>query len=127
MPAEQVEQRALDGGDDVDRRAQVEGLESATAGIPIALATNAEASLFAPGNMATVIGWGATNGNPPGTPQYPDTLREVCALKKYFRRRVAERTLDATDDWLRMVATNRLTGHSAGFFSVYTLPPNQAV
>ena len=26
-----------------------------------------------------------------------------------------------------MVATNRLTGHSAGFFSVYTLPPNQAV
>ena len=26
-----------------------------------------------------------------------------------------------------MVATNRLTGHSRGFFSVYTLPPNQAV
>ena len=26
-----------------------------------------------------------------------------------------------------MVALNRLTGHSAGFFSVYTLPPNQAV
>ncbi len=26
-----------------------------------------------------------------------------------------------------MVATNRLTGHSSGFFSVYTLPPNQAV
>jgi hypothetical protein len=26
-----------------------------------------------------------------------------------------------------MVATNRLTGHSKGFFSVYTLPPNQAV
>jgi hypothetical protein len=26
-----------------------------------------------------------------------------------------------------MVATNRLTGHSAGYFSVYTLPPNQAV
>jgi hypothetical protein len=25
-----------------------------------------------------------------------------------------------------MVATNRLTGHSSGFFSVYTLPPNQA-
>src|SRR5262249_30326773 len=31
------------------------------------------------------------------------------------------------DDWIRMVATNRLTGHSAGFFSVYTLPPNQAL
>ena len=26
-----------------------------------------------------------------------------------------------------MVALNRLTGHSTGFFSVYTLPPNQAV
>ena len=25
-----------------------------------------------------------------------------------------------------MVAINRLTGHSRGFFSVYTLPPNQA-
>ncbi|MDD4136744.1 MAG: site-specific DNA-methyltransferase, partial [Methanoregula sp.] len=29
--------------------------------------------------------------------------------------------------WIAMVATNRLTGHSKGFFSVYTLPPNQAV
>jgi hypothetical protein len=26
-----------------------------------------------------------------------------------------------------MVALNRLTGHSPGFFSVYTMPPNQAV
>ena len=26
-----------------------------------------------------------------------------------------------------MIALNRLTGHSPGFFSVYTLPPNQAV
>lgn len=26
-----------------------------------------------------------------------------------------------------MVATNRLTGHSTGFFSVYSFPPNQAV
>ena len=29
--------------------------------------------------------------------------------------------------WIRMVAVNRLTGHSPGFFSVYTLPPNQAI
>jgi hypothetical protein len=35
--------------------------------------------------------------------------------------------LDPIDDWLSMVALNRLTGHSPGFFSVYTLPPNQAV
>src|SRR5690606_38428268 len=34
---------------------------------------------------------------------------------------------DDADRWIRMVATNRLTGHSPGFFSVYTLPPNQAV
>jgi len=26
-----------------------------------------------------------------------------------------------------MIALNRLTGHSPGFFSVYSLPPNQAV
>ena len=35
--------------------------------------------------------------------------------------------MDLTDAWLRMVAMSRLTGHSPGFFSVYTLPPNQAV
>ena len=38
-----------------------------------------------------------------------------------------DHTLDSVDRWIRMVATNRLTGHSSGFFSVYTLPPNQAV
>jgi hypothetical protein len=36
-------------------------------------------------------------------------------------------TPDPVDDWIRMVAINRLSGHSPGFFSVYTLPPNQAV
>ncbi len=83
---------------------------------------------------------------------HPDTLRELCALKKYF---LARRTVcaagapvsdparcqtqpkhagsetgapvDPIDDWLCMVALNRLTGHSPGFFSVYTMPPNQAV
>ena len=34
---------------------------------------------------------------------------------------------DFIDSWIRMIATNRLTGHSKNFFSVYTLPPNQAV
>ena len=34
---------------------------------------------------------------------------------------------DRVDRWIAMIATNRLTGHSSGFFSVYTLPPNQAV
>jgi len=50
---------------------------AAVAGIPVALGTAADASLFEPGDPATVIGWGATLGNPPGTPNYPDTLREV--------------------------------------------------
>lgn len=54
---------------------------------------------------------------------HPETLRKICALKKYF----LHRKLDPLDAWLRMVALNRLTGHSPGFFSVYTLPPNQAV
>ncbi len=53
---------------------------------------------------------------------HPDTLRQIVAL----RRHLLSREPDATDDWLRMVALNRLTGHSPGFFSVYTLPPNQA-
>lgn len=30
------------------------------------------------------------------------------------------------EDFIRLVALNRLTGHSPGFFSIYTLPPNQA-
>jgi len=55
-----------------------------------------------------------------------DTLREICALREYLLTRARAGTLDDVDRWIRMVAVNRLTGHSAGFFSVYTLPPNQA-
>lgn len=58
---------------------------------------------------------------------HPDTLIEICALRSYLMERVLETRLDAIDRWIRMVAVNRLTGHSPGFFSVYTLPPNQAV
>jgi hypothetical protein len=58
---------------------------------------------------------------------HPDTLREICALKKYLLGKKNKGALDNVDDWIWMVATNRLTGHSPGFFSVYTLPPNQAV
>lgn len=56
----------------------------------------------------------------------PKTLREICALRAYLLKREAEGTLDDVDRFIRMVAINRLTGHSKGFFSVYTLPPNQA-
>ena len=58
---------------------------------------------------------------------YPDTLGEIVSLKRYFLGRENEGALDNVDKWIRMVATNRLTGHSKGYFSVYTLPPNQAV
>jgi adenine-specific DNA methylase len=54
------------------------------------------------------------------------TLNEIVSLRNYLRRRHASGSEDAVDRWIRMVATNRLTGHSPGFFSVYTLPPNQA-
>ena len=58
---------------------------------------------------------------------HPETLGRMCALRAYLRRRRAEAVADEVDDWIEMVAVNRLTGHSRGFFSVYTLPPNQAV
>jgi hypothetical protein len=58
---------------------------------------------------------------------HPDTLREITALREYLLAREKAGTLDRVDDWIRMVAINRLTGHSSGFFSVYSLPPNQAV
>lgn len=57
---------------------------------------------------------------------HPHTLRALVALRTYLHAREAIGTLDPVDDWIRMVAINRLTGHSTGFFSVYTLPPNQA-
>ncbi|MBL9166483.1 MAG: class I SAM-dependent methyltransferase [Verrucomicrobiales bacterium] len=55
-----------------------------------------------------------------------ETLEAITALKHYLLRREKTGTFDAVDDWIGMVALNRLTGHSPGFFSVYTLPPNQA-
>ena len=55
------------------------------------------------------------------------TEREILSLKNYLYERKESREEDDIDRWIRMVASNRLTGHSIGFFSVYTLPPNQAV
>ncbi len=58
---------------------------------------------------------------------HPATLRQITALRHYLQQAMKTRTFDSVDAWIQMVATNRLTGHSPGFFSVYTLPPNQAV
>ncbi len=53
-----------------------------------------------------------------------NTLNEILSIRNYL---LTKNKLDYVDEWIRMVATNRLTGHSKGFFSVYTMPPNQAV
>ncbi len=53
---------------------------------------------------------------------HPDTLRDIVRLRAHFLTAPG----DPIDAWIRMVCLNRLTGHSTGFFSVYTLPPNQA-
>ena len=50
------------------------------------------------------------------------TLREIYGWRVYFH----QRQFDAVDAWLQMVVCSRLTGHSTGFFSVFTLPPNLA-
>jgi len=55
------------------------------------------------------------------------TLQEILNLRSYLRKRESDNSEDSVDRWIRMVATNRLTGHSPGFFSVYSMPPNQAV
>ncbi|MFY9504873.1 MAG: DNA methyltransferase [Dethiobacteria bacterium] len=58
---------------------------------------------------------------------HPETLRSITNLREYLLKKEKYGEIDRVDAWIRMVATNRLTGHSRGFFSVYTLPPNQAV
>ncbi|MCB9891643.1 MAG: site-specific DNA-methyltransferase [Planctomycetes bacterium] len=54
---------------------------------------------------------------------HPGTLAQLRVLQE----RLVHDGADPIDHWIRMVATNRLTGHSPGFFSVRTMPPNQAV
>ncbi len=58
---------------------------------------------------------------------HEDTLADLRRMKAWFGQREADGELDPIDAWLRSVATNRLTGHSSGFFSGRTMPPNQAV
>lgn len=58
---------------------------------------------------------------------HSQTESEIVSLKNYLVRKQSGGNEDYVDAWIRMIATNRLTGHSSGFFSVYTLPPNQAI
>lgn len=58
---------------------------------------------------------------------HPETLSEIAGLREYLLEKHHAGEEDEIDSWIRMIATTRLTGHSTGFFSVYTLPPNQAI
>jgi len=60
---------------------------------------------------------------------HPSTLKQLMALKGWLADRapLSNSTPDPVDDWIRMVAINRLSGHSSGFFSGRSMPPNQAV
>jgi hypothetical protein len=76
------------------------------------------------------LDWDATEPADPDLLAFysPATLDRITALRRWLIERAPlGSTPDPVDDWIRMVAMNRLTGHSPGFFSVYTLPPNQAV
>lgn len=46
---------------------------------------------------------------------HPKTEAEIVSLRDYLADRRLDGTEDAVDRWIRMVATNRLTGHSRGF------------
>ena len=55
------------------------------------------------------------------------TESEILSFKEYILAKEKNNRLSDMDKWIRMIITNRLTGHSKGFFSVYTMPPNQAI
>ena len=60
---------------------------------------------------------------------HPTTLRRLSALKRWLSHRapLGSDSIDPVADWIRMVAINRLSGHSPGFFSGRSMPPNQAI
>lgn len=60
---------------------------------------------------------------------HPATLERLEALRLWLAERapLGSEEVDPVADWIRMVAINRLSGHSPGFFSGRSMPPNQAV
>ena len=86
-------------------------------------------ALSAVARRLDAIAWDAGPAGPPELLAFysPRTLRHIGALRDWLIENAPlGGSPDPIDDWIRMVAINRLTGHSPGFFSVYTLPPNQA-
>ncbi len=60
---------------------------------------------------------------------HPATLKKLEALRLWLAEHapLGSTEVDPVADWIRMVAINRLSGHSPGFFSGRSMPPNQAV
>ncbi len=60
---------------------------------------------------------------------HPNTLKKLEALRIWLAERapLGSDDVEPVADWIRMVAINRLSGHSPGFFSGRSMPPNQAV
>lgn len=60
---------------------------------------------------------------------HPSTLQKLESLRLWIDERAPRSNAnpDPAADWIRMVAINRLSGHSPGFFSGRSMPPNQAV
>jgi DNA methylase len=60
---------------------------------------------------------------------HPKTLRKLEALRAWLKLQIepTDPNPNMVADWIRMVAINRLSGHSPGFFSGRSMPPNQAV
>lgn len=60
---------------------------------------------------------------------HPQTLSQLEALRTWLDRNapIEEQEPDIAADWIRMISLNRLSGHSPGFFSGRSMPPNQAV
>ncbi|MCY4320864.1 MAG: DNA methyltransferase [Bdellovibrionaceae bacterium] len=55
---------------------------------------------------------------------HPKTLKQIEGLRAYL---INQKKLDRIDSWIRMVDLNLIIVLSSGFFSIFTLPPNQAV
>lgn len=60
---------------------------------------------------------------------HPNTLKKLESLRIWLAERapLGSDDVEPMADWIRMVAINRLSGHSPGFFSGRSMPPNQAV
>jgi len=90
-----------------------------------------KATLEAVTQSLETIDWAdgeATSLDLPGAFFHPETVRQLGVLRHWLDIKAP---LDAVDpdvsaSFIRMVTLSRLTGHSSGYMSTYTLPPNQA-